>query len=77
MNSELKKILSQTLGIPEAEIQNQASMETLPQWDSVAHINVILSLEAQYGISFQPDEVLELNSIENIRRILMARGVPL
>lgn len=75
MNTELKSILADTLGISEARLAEEASTETLPEWDSVAHINIVLSLEARYGLSFSPDEILNLGSIREIERILQQRGV--
>lgn len=74
MNHELKTILADTLGVPAQDINADASTDTLQQWDSVAHINVILSLESRYGVSFTPDEILELNSLTAIQDFLQKRG---
>ena len=75
MNAELRSILADTLGIPEADLAEAASTETIPEWDSVAHINIVLSLEACYGLSFTPDEILSLGSMKEILRVLHQRGV--
>jgi acyl carrier protein len=74
MNSELKKILADTLGLPEEQISADASTDNTQEWDSVAHINVVLSLESRYGLSFTPDEILELNSLGKIQAFLNQRG---
>ena len=75
MNAELRSILADTLGIPESYLAEDASAETITEWDSVAHINIVLSLEARYGLSFSPDEILNLGSIKEIQQILHQRGV--
>jgi citrate synthase len=75
MNDELRKILADTLGVPETQITAEASTDNLQEWDSVAHINVVLSLESRYGLSFTPDEILELNSMAKIHGFLGQRGV--
>jgi acyl carrier protein len=75
MNAELKKILADTFGLPETQIADNASMDNLTEWDSVAHINVVLALESQYGLSFSPDEILALSSVQKIEDVLKQRGV--
>ncbi len=75
MNAELRSILADTLGISEANLAEEASTDTITEWDSVAHINIVLSLEARYGLSFSPDEILNLGSIKEIQQVLHQRGV--
>ena len=75
MSEPLKKILSDTLGVPETQIQERASAQNIPAWDSVAHLNIVLSIEAAYGVSFTPEEITEMTSLEKIRATLAKRGV--
>ena len=75
MSEPLKKILSDTLGVPETQIQESASAQNIPAWDSVAHLNIVLSLEASYGVSFTPEEITEMTSLEKIRAALAKHGV--
>ena len=74
MSEPLKKILADTLGAPEGQIGDDASVETLSSWDSVAHLNIVLSVEAAYGVSFTPEEITEMTSLEKIRCSLLRRG---
>ena len=75
MSEPLKKILSDTLGVPEMQIQEGASAQNIPAWDSVAHLNIVLSLEAAYGVSFTPEEITEMTSLEKILAALAKHGV--
>ena len=75
MSEPLKKILSDTLGVPEMQIQESASAQNIPAWDSVAHLNIVLSLEAAYHVSFTPEEITEMTSLEKIRAALAKHGV--
>ncbi len=38
-----------------------------PGWDSVAHLNLILSLEAEFGVAFATAEIPELRTLGRIR----------
>ena len=76
MNEPLKKILADTLGVAESEIRDDFSAQNVPAWDSVAHLNIVLSLEAAYGVSFTPEEITEMTSLEKLRASLAKHGVP-
>jgi acyl carrier protein len=75
MRPELKKLLAEALDLAEAAIAEDGSMETVPGWDSVAHLNIVLSIEGQYGVSFTPEEMLEMTSLTKICSALTKRGV--
>jgi len=66
--------LSAALGLPEDRINEGISSETVPSWDSVTHLNLVLALEEAFGTSFTPEETLELTSLGGIRRLLESKG---
>jgi acyl carrier protein len=73
----LREMVANVLGVPPTEIHENSGPPTFPQWDSVAHINIILSVEAEYGVSFSPEEMVEALSVEDIAGTLRKKGVPL
>jgi acyl carrier protein len=75
--TNLREIIADILGVPSTEIHPNSGPSTFPQWDSVAHINIILSVEAQYGVSFSPEEMVEALSVEEIAGALRKKGVRL
>lgn len=40
---------------------------TTAVWDSVAHLNLIMSIEAEFGVAFATAEIPELRSLKKIR----------
>jgi acyl carrier protein len=62
--------LAKTLQIPPGSVGPHSSMANLEPWDSLQHINVIIDLEEKFNVSFSPDEVIQLNSVESIRDCL-------
>lgn len=42
------------------------SMESEPKWDSMKHIEVIMVLEEELGISFRPESIPTLTSMAKI-----------
>jgi len=75
MKQKLIQILADTLGLDPAEIPADASMEQLSAWDSIAHLNVVMTVEQEFGVQFQAEEFMSLNSLPAIEQALASRGV--
>jgi acyl carrier protein len=74
MNTGLREIVANVLGVPPNEIQESSSPRDFAQWDSAAHIEIVLSVEAEYGVSFTPEEMLEVLSVEALEGVLRQKG---
>ena len=75
MKDKLKQILSSTLNVPEEQIREESSVENMEVWDSLAHLNIILSLEQSFGISITPEEAIEMTSLRSMRKKLRDLGL--
>jgi len=75
MNEKLFQILADTLGADLTAVSEATSMENTPQWDSVAHLNLVLSLEKAFGQRFSPEEFMQMQSVAAIQRILAGHGL--
>jgi acyl carrier protein len=75
MNEKLLRILADTLGLKTGEIGEATSIENTPAWDSVAHLNLVLSLEQEFGLRFNAEEFMRMQSVQAIRRTLAERGL--
>ncbi len=54
------------------DLPDEASPDTIEGWDSANHVNLVLSLEAEFGVEFETDEISELTSVGAIRQRLPA-----
>lgn len=48
---------------------------SFPEWDSMAHFDVLLSVEERFDIRFSVEQMAELKSLDDIARALAALGV--
>lgn len=55
------------LDVDAAAIDDRTSTDTLPQWDSVRHMNLVIALEESFGITIPDDEVASLTSYPIIK----------
>jgi len=53
------------------------SMDTVPadigQWDSVGHMTLAVSLESVFKVNFDVDELMEMENVREIARILQSK----
>ncbi len=75
MTEKLLRIVCDTLGLRAEEVSAETSTTNTPAWDSVAHLNLILSIEQEFGQRFSPEEFMEMRSVATIQRQLAARGM--
>jgi len=77
MHETLKRIFVRVLNLPDDEVDESISMQTVKQWDSLAHINLMLSIEQEMGTIFSPDEMEEMISYKMIMATLARKGIVL
>lgn len=65
-----RAILARALQLDESEIGDQASIDTLAKWDSLGHMRLVASLEEILGRTLEADEILALDRVEAISRLV-------
>lgn len=66
----VRGIVADVLRVPTDRISRQSSPETLATWDSVQHLNLILALEQEFTLQFEPEEMDEMSSIDHILAVI-------
>ena len=51
-------------------VDTTCSQGTCDKWDSMAQLNLVVELEAEFGVSFEPEEIAEMKSYDDIVRVL-------
>lgn len=67
MKEKITRVLAKVLKI---EVTNSISTDNCGEWDSLNHLHIIIELETEFDISFEPDEIAQMKSIEAIERIV-------
>lgn len=73
--NQLLQLLAKCLNTNESELSIDTKSDDLNSWDSVAVINLAISLEEEYGVSFTAEEVEKFNSVKAIIEILRRREI--
>lgn len=67
---KIRKIIAETFKIKESEITPQTNMKDIDSWDSLTHMELIVSLEDEFEIEFTADEIMEMTDVEKIEKIV-------
>ncbi len=61
--SQLELIFRDVLDNPGLRLTRESNNSNVKGWDSLAHMNLILAIEQQFGISFTLRELEELKNV--------------
>lgn len=76
MESRLERLVRELFRLPpSAELAEGAGPGAIEGWDSLGHITLISAIESTYQISISMDELLAIESLGDIRRLLVQKGV--
>ncbi|MGH7515128.1 MAG: acyl carrier protein [Gemmatimonadales bacterium] len=76
MNADkLRDCFSRALGIPLERITDDLAYNSLKEWDSVAHMALVVELETEFDVMFDTDDILGMSTVTKAREILTRLGV--
>ena len=55
------------------ELNDGMTFSDVRGWDSLAHMNLINALEAEFGLKFSVRELMRMKSVGTIRQVLAAK----
>ena len=75
MHERIRAVLADVFACPVADIPEDASAETLADWDSLRHLELMLAIEMEFGVTVDTAALAELSSVEAIAEYLGEQGV--
>ena len=54
-------------------LTDEMTADDIGGWDSVAHINLMFSIEQAFGIQFNGNELAEMKNIGELKRLLASK----
>jgi acyl carrier protein len=73
MNEQIKQIVGKILKV---DVDENLSQENCVEWDSLRHLTIIVELEMEFEVSFEPNEIARMKSIEEIQRVISEKHRP-
>ncbi len=67
----MKKLINIMREVLEDEtIDTSCSQDSSENWDSLHHLNLMLELEEEFNIEFEPEEIAEMKSFEKVKEVV-------
>lgn len=73
--STLHQIISEVLRIPAEKITAETRIHEVDTWNSLTHIEFVVTLEERFHIQLTEDEITSMTSIGQVQKVLSERGV--
>jgi acyl carrier protein len=67
--TEARTIIARALKCSPDAIGLDASIGSLPQWDSIGHVNIVLEIETALGRTLSPEEIAGIGSVTDVARL--------
>jgi acyl carrier protein len=70
---EVVALAADLFQLPLNKMGPDSSPDSIDGWDSVQHLNLVMAIEAQYSVVFEPEEIVAMSSLGAIARILESK----
>jgi acyl carrier protein len=74
MKDRVFTIMSNVFNVPVESLNDDSSFDTIDQWNSLQHMNLIFALEEEFGVTMDDEVVAELISVKGILDALEKAG---
>lgn len=69
----LDDLIRDVLEMPDLVVHDKLGLGVIEEWDSFNQVNLMIAIESQYGVEFEPEEMGNLRTVEAIRCALRHR----
>lgn len=70
----IRQVMATVLGVPAEAIGQDTSTDTVPAWDSLKHMNLVLALEQAFGVEIPDEDAANITSYPLIRLVLQEQS---
>jgi acyl carrier protein len=74
MIDDVRRVVADTLNLPEDKIDEHSSSETVDAWDSLAQVNLMMAIEQTFDLELDVEDFMKLNSVRAIAGFVEANG---
>jgi len=71
MEERILSVLCVALGLE--KVDTAISQDNCENWDSMRHLNLVVELESEFCVEFEPEEIAEMKDYERIKSLLYSK----
>ena len=69
-SERLDEVFREVFDDPGMVLTDGTTAADVPGWDSLAHVNLMFSIESEFGIAFSSRELSTLQDVGDLRRVV-------
>lgn len=73
MEDRIKKVISAVFNYPMEKIDAASAPDTIDNWDSLGHMNLVVGLEEEFDIVIEDEEIGEMLNFSLIKAIIKSK----
>jgi acyl carrier protein len=73
--ADLRDVMAQVFGVDAAELGDDCGPNRIATWNSLKHLELVVTLEEVYGVSLSRQDIKSLRTVGAVRGILAEHGV--
>lgn len=66
VEARVRKVIADVFNVPENQVDENCSSETLDAWDSLGHLQVIMAIEKEFDVRFKTTDLPALMSVPQL-----------
>lgn len=70
---QIRRIASDLFSVRAERITIESSPESIEQWDSAKHLDLVLAIEDTFKLQLSPEEIEQMKNIEQITKIVESK----
>ncbi|WP_432515376.1 acyl carrier protein [Kineococcus sp. SYSU DK001] len=74
VETRMRRVFQEVLGREDVALADSTTAADVPGWDSLAHINIMFSLEAEFGVQFSDEQLTSFQDVGQLRRFLVSEA---
>jgi len=69
-HEQLEEVFKAVFNDDSIKLEDGTTANDIPEWDSVAHINLMLSIEQSFGMQFSGDQFSGFENVGQLKQFL-------
>jgi acyl carrier protein len=75
MDQRIAEVFNAVFEVSPEQMTDSLSPQDVAGWDSLGHVRLVTRLQEEFGVEFEVDEIMRMENVAEIRKILAARLV--
>ncbi|MHA1376880.1 MAG: acyl carrier protein [Candidatus Helarchaeota archaeon] len=71
------ELISEVFEIDKSDLSDELTPDDIEVWDSITHMDLMAKFEEEWGVTFDVEEMVEMETIGLIKEALVRHGVEL